>query len=163
MRKPVHDTRNRARRRTPPASTARPDPRPLELVVSQQGADLCASLEAMYERIFADPDTLRELLAESCVQHVGRLALNFGQIVNHVMHVRERVKSLEYSVSHAIARDDAIADRHIVEITLRDGRSVTLEVLCLMRLARGKIVELYESSQVLAGDEALGALATAMD
>jgi hypothetical protein len=152
-----------ASKRTEQANDIRPEFPPLDLVVSQRGTELCVSLERLFQRIFDEPDSLRDLLADRCVQHVGRLSLDYAQIVQHVLHVRKVVRSIKYSVPHAVARDDTIADRHIVELTLRDTRSVKLEVLCLIRIARGKIVELYESSQVLEGDEALGALATAMN
>ena len=134
-----------------------------DVVKSQQGATLRASLESFYRGVFENPDTLHDFLAESCVQHVGPMALNHAQIVKHVLHVRACVQKIEYSVADAIAHDDTIADRHIVTLTLHDGRSAVLELLCFIRIAGGKIVELYESSQVLSGDQALGALATASE
>lgn len=163
MRRSVNPMQDRPSGRSESAGRPPAGIPPLELAMSQQGPALCASLQAIYRRIFANPDSLGELLADTCVQHAGRVALDFGQIVKHVLHVRGRVKSIEYSVSHAVAQAGAIADRHIVEMTLHDHRSVTIEVLCLMRVADGKIVELYESSEVLRGDEALGALATAVE
>jgi hypothetical protein len=164
MGKRIPDTRNHSTSKTAEqANHIRPELVPLDLVLLQRGADLRLSLERIYRRIFNDPDSLPDLLADTCVQHVGRLSLDYAQIVRHVLHVRKLVRSINYSVPHAIARDDTIADRHIVELTLRDARSVKLEVLCLIRIAQGKIVELYESSQVLEGDEALSVLATAME
>jgi SnoaL-like domain len=132
-----------------------------DAVKTSQGTALRSALERFYRHLFEKPDTLPNFLADTCVQHVGRLALNYPEIVKHVMHVRSSVQEIQYSVEDAIAHGDTIADRHLVELTLHDGRSAVLEVLCFMRIANGKIAELYESSQILSGDDALGALATA--
>jgi len=135
----------------------------LDIVKTLQGAALRTSLERFYRGIFENPHTLTDFLADTCVQHVGRMTLDHPQIVKHVLHVRACVQNIEYSVADAIAHGDTIADRHLVKLTLHDGRSAVLEVLCFMRIASGKIAELYESSQVLSGDQALGALATASE
>jgi SnoaL-like domain len=134
-----------------------------DVIKTQQGAALRASLERFYRDVFENPDTLPDFLAESCVQRVGPTALSYSEIVKHVRHVRQCVQKIEYSVADAIAQGDTIADRHIVTLTLNDRRSAVLEVLCFIRIANGKIAELYESSQVLSGDHALSALATASE
>jgi hypothetical protein len=134
-----------------------------DVIKTQQGPALRASLERFYRDVFENPDTLPDFLAESCVQRVGPMALSYSETVKHVRHVRACVQKIEYSVADAIAQGDTIADRHIVTLTLNDGRSAVLEVLCFIRIANGKIAELYESSQVLSGDQALGALATASE
>jgi len=135
----------------------------LDVVKTLQGADLRASLEKFYRGIFENPNILPDVLAGTCVQRVGRLTLSYPEIVKHILHVRSRVQKIEYSVADAVAHGDTIADRHVVELTLHDGRSAVLEVLCFMRIENGKIAEVHESSQVLSGDQALGALATASE
>jgi len=135
----------------------------LDVMKTQQGAILRTSLQTLYRTLFRNPECLPDYLANTCVQHVGRVALSYAEIVKHVIHVKTAVQKIEYTVADAIAHGDTIADRHIVELTLHDGRSAGLEVLCFLRIANGKIAELYESSQVLHGDQALGALATATE
>jgi predicted SnoaL-like aldol condensation-catalyzing enzyme len=135
----------------------------LDAMRTQQGAALRTSLEALYRTLFRNPECLPDYLANTCVQHVGRVALSYADIVKHVSHVKSAVQKIEYTVVDAIAHGDTIADRHIVELTLHDGRSAGLEVLCFLHIANGKVAELYESSQVLHGDQALGALAIATE
>ena len=133
----------------------------LDLIKTQQGAVLRKSLETLYTSLFRNPQCLPDYLSDTCVQHVGRLALSYTEILEHVRHLRRLMRQIDYSVVDAIASGDTIADRHIVRLTLNDARSVALEVLCILHVEHGKIVAVYESSQVIEGDEALGVLATA--
>ena len=61
----------------------------------------------------------------------------------------------------AISQADTIADRHVVELTSGQGHKVTLEAFCFLRLAHGRIVEIWESVQTLEGDPTLAAVANA--
>jgi len=128
-----------------------------------QGEALRSALQRLYMGLFADPDSIPDYLADTCVQRVGSKALDYTQINRHVRHVRARVKHIQYEVADAVADNDTIADRHIVELTLHDGRTAALEVFCFLHFVNGKIVEIFECSQVLKGDQALGVLATAVE
>ena len=126
-----------------------------------QGAALRTALQRFYLGLYEHPDLILDYLADTCVQHVGLKTLDCPEIIAHVKHIRTSAKLIEYHVTDAIAYADRIADRHRVDVTLHDGRAVSLEVFCFLRFANRKIVEIFECSQVLEGDRALSVLATA--
>ena len=146
-------------------STSIPDGSPprLDTLTSCQPDELRSALERVYISFYRDPDDLARYLAPNCLQHLSTRTLNYPQIVEHVRQIRSSAMKIRYSVVQAIIQGDTIADRHVVELTSQDQRTVTLEAFCFLRLAEGKVVEIREAVQTLGGDPKLGAMASASD
>ena len=133
----------------------------LDMMTTQQGAALKASLEAMYSRLFTDDEAVSSYFAQTYVQHANGITFDHPQFLTYIRHIRNTVKAIRYSVTDAVSHGDTIADRYQVEIDLKDGRRTVLDVFCFMKIENGKIAVVNESSRVVEGSEAFKALAAA--
>jgi hypothetical protein len=140
---------------------SRGEPPRLEMLTLCQPNELRSALECLYVSFYRDPADLERYLAPTCLQHLGTLTLSYPQIVEHIKQIRASATKVRYSVVAAISQADTIADRHVVELTSGQGHKVTLEAFCFLRLAHGRIVEIWESVQTLEGDPTLAAVANA--
>lgn len=127
----------------------------LEGLTSYRTSELRSALERLYISFYRDPDGLGRYLAPTCVQHLGLRTLDYMQILAHLRQIRAATSRIRYSVVEALSQQNTIADRHVVELTSHDTRTVQLEVFCFLRLAQNKVVEVWESVQVLDGDPTL--------
>ena len=144
-----------------PTSVPRSESPRLEALTLCQPNQLRSALERLYISFYRDPTDLERYFAPTCLQHLGGQTLSYQQIIEHIRQICASTTKIRYSVVEAISQGDTIADRHVVELTSGHERKVTLEAFCFLRLAQGKIVEIWESVQTLDGDQTLAAVARA--
>jgi len=135
----------------------------LDEICRQNGSTLRSSLQEFYNSLFMTPFVVQESFDPSYVQYANGETLEYPKFLQHIEHVRKTAKIIRYTVVDAIAYEGTIADRHMVSVETHDGSTATLEVLCLMHVKNGKIVQVNEMSRLANGEPALSSLATATE
>jgi hypothetical protein len=126
------------------------------------GEELKRRIARMLQAVFADPDRIPEFFTDDYAQVTDGEHSDRGRFDSHVRHVGGSVRSIAVTVLDAVRQGDAIADRHVVEVTHADGRQAVIEVYLFGTLRDGRLVRVNEVTRVLSGTEALGELARAV-
>ncbi|MFT3851717.1 MAG: hypothetical protein QM733_03090 [Ilumatobacteraceae bacterium] len=108
------------------------------------GGDQAFPLEATIERYVA-PDYHQRSDGEE---------FDYREFVEHIRAVRGRVARGRVEVLELVQEGRQFADRHVVEVTTRDGSSVRTEVHLFGELAEdGRLRRVDEVSRLIAGDD----------
>jgi len=126
-----------------------------------EGEDM-KTLAGNLENVFMNPDLISSLFTEDYEQVTDGKHMDRTEFEAHVRHVKATVQSLRFTVLDAVRQGDRFADRHTVEITHLDGRKAVIEVYLFALLRDGRFARINERTQVLSGDQATQALASAM-
>jgi hypothetical protein len=96
------------------------------------------------------------------VQHTDGTTVGFDGFVDHMRHLRSVVASGLIEVNDVVRDGNAIADRHTVTVTTKDGSNSSFEVLLIGTLdERDRLLEVHETTRQLTGDPAHADLGTA--
>ncbi|MGO4726980.1 MULTISPECIES: nuclear transport factor 2 family protein [unclassified Inquilinus] len=126
------------------------------------GAELKRRIARMLQAVFADPDRIPEFFTDDYEQVTDGEHSDRARFDAHVRHVAGAVRSIAVTVLDAVRQGDAIADRHVVEVTHADGRQAAIEVYLFGILRDGRLAQVNEVTRVLSGTEALRELARAV-
>lgn len=114
---------------------------------------------APFEHLAVD---LLAFVSPAYVQHTDGTMVGFDGFVDHIRHVRSVIASGFIEVNEVVRNGNAIADRHTVTVTKKDGTNSSFEVLLIGTLdEQDRLLEVHETTRQLNGDPADAGLGSA--
>ena len=130
----------------------------LERAMRLEGQELISTMEDFYARIFSDPEHMPRYYSKSYIQSVNGSKTDYDAMISAIGYMEEVIASVKHSIIEAVARPGIIAERHIVSMTLKDGRKASSEVYCFLKIEGGMIVAIDEASHTLEGNDVIMSL-----
>lgn len=118
-----------------------------------------AEARTWLKRVFGDvfgPNASREIYAQyfhpDYVQTVDGKVLQHAEAMHHLDVVNQAAASVEIVFDKVLVSGCWIAESHSVAATMKDGRLNGFQLIALMRIEAGRIIELEELTHQTGGD-----------
>lgn len=116
-------------------------------------------VEDLFKNVFFSPEetflpTIHKWFSPDFIQVTDGHVSNFDEFIVHVRKLRSLLSSISIQVLYLCQEDNKMSDRHVVQLTKKDGTKAVLEVLMLTeRDDQGRIRRMWETARTVEGEE----------